>query len=283
LSVVWSSMPGTPDPVLKKWAPSWAFHAWQCLGFTENGAADKKHLVSDSPVGENSSLMRGFWVHNWDFWFPPPCLCEIQSRWTDDLCMCGSHHEAWRRRCDGVGVIFWWHCLGFNQHRYHSILQRYAIPSGLRLVGLSFVFQQDSVQKHTSRLFDQEGEWWSVASDDLASTITRPLPNWDGLGCVGPQGEGKAANKCSAYVRTPSRLLENHSKIMKLVEGMPRVCKAVIKTKVGNLKNLKYILICLTLFLVTTWFHVRYFIVLMSSLLFNNAENSKNQEKPFNE
>ena len=28
-----------------------------------------------------------------------------------------------------------------NQHCYHSILQRHAIPSGLRLVGPSFVFQ----------------------------------------------------------------------------------------------------------------------------------------------
>ena len=37
------------------------------------------------------------------------CLCETQSRWTDDLRMCGSHREAWRRRCDGVGVLCWWH------------------------------------------------------------------------------------------------------------------------------------------------------------------------------
>jgi hypothetical protein len=35
-----------------------------------------------------------------------------------------------------------------NQHSYHSILQRYAIPSGLHLVGLSFVFQQDNDQTH---------------------------------------------------------------------------------------------------------------------------------------
>ena len=35
-----------------------------------------------------------------------------------------------------------------NQHGYHSILQWYAIPSGLRLVGLSFVFQQDNDPKH---------------------------------------------------------------------------------------------------------------------------------------
>ena len=39
-----------------------------------------------------------------------------------------------------------------NQHAYHSILQRCAIPSGLRLAGLSSVFQQDNDAKHTSRL-----------------------------------------------------------------------------------------------------------------------------------
>ena len=36
-----------------------------------------------------------------------------------------------------------------NQHGYHSILQRHAIPSGLRLVGTSFNFQQDNDPKHT--------------------------------------------------------------------------------------------------------------------------------------
>jgi hypothetical protein len=35
--------------------------------------------------------------------------------------------------------------------------------------------------------------------------------NWDGLGWVGPQSEGKVTNKCSAYVGTPSRRLEKHS------------------------------------------------------------------------
>ena len=34
-----------------------------------------------------------------------------------------------------------------NQHGYHNILQRYAIPSVLRLVGLSFVLQQDNDPK----------------------------------------------------------------------------------------------------------------------------------------
>ena len=56
-----------------------------------------------------------------------------------------------------------------NQHGYHSILQRYAIPSGLGLVELSFVFQQDNDPKHLQSmygLFDQEGPW-STQSTDL--------------------------------------------------------------------------------------------------------------------
>jgi hypothetical protein len=35
-----------------------------------------------------------------------------------------------------------------NQHGYNSILQRYAIPTGLCLVGLSFGFQQDNDPTH---------------------------------------------------------------------------------------------------------------------------------------
>ena len=38
-----------------------------------------------------------------------------------------------------------------NQHGYHSILQRYAIPAGLRLVGLLFIFNRTMTQ-HSSRV-----------------------------------------------------------------------------------------------------------------------------------
>uniref|UniRef100_A0A4W5JWS3 Reverse transcriptase domain-containing protein n=1 Tax=Hucho hucho TaxID=62062 RepID=A0A4W5JWS3_9TELE len=58
--------------------------------------------------------------------------------------------------CGGGGVMVWGCFAGdtvcdlfriqgtLNQHVYYSILQRYAILSGLHLVGLSFVFQQDN-------------------------------------------------------------------------------------------------------------------------------------------
>ena len=155
-----------------------------------------------------------------------------------------------------------------NQYGYHSILQRYATPSSLRLVGQSFVFQQDNDPTHLQvvwGIYDQ-GEWWRAASDDLASTITQPQPNWDGLGLVGPQSEGKAANKCSAYGRTPSRLLEKHSRWSWL-----RECQECAK-----LSSMEEILIENT-FLVTAWFHVLFHS--LSSQLFYNVENSKIKRK----
>jgi hypothetical protein len=51
-------MPGMLVPVSQKCSAFWSFHAQQCLGFTEDGATNKKHPVSGSPVGENSLFMR---------------------------------------------------------------------------------------------------------------------------------------------------------------------------------------------------------------------------------
>ena len=114
--------------------------------------------------------------------------------------------------------VVWWCFAGdtdlfriqgtLNQHGYHSILQRYVILSGLRLVGLSFVFQQDNDPNHTSKLCKA---YLTKESDGVPFQMTWPPPNWDGLGWVGPR-KGKAAIKCSAYVRTPSRLLKKHSR-----------------------------------------------------------------------
>ena len=61
-----------------------------------------------------------WWVQNWDLWFHPPCLCATRKRWTDGLYMHGSHREAWRRRCDGVGLLCWWHGWGFIQNWRHA-------------------------------------------------------------------------------------------------------------------------------------------------------------------
>ena len=36
--------------------------------------------------------------------------------WADGFYMCGSHHAAWRRRCDVVEVLCWWHRWWFIQN-----------------------------------------------------------------------------------------------------------------------------------------------------------------------
>ncbi|CAJ0933412.1 unnamed protein product [Ranitomeya imitator] len=72
---------------------------------------------------------------------------------------------------DIVGDLFKIEAI-LNQHGYHSILQRHAIPSGLRLVGPSFIFQQDNDPKHTSRLC--KGYLTKKESDGVLHQMTRP-------------------------------------------------------------------------------------------------------------
>ena len=63
--------------------------------------------------------------------------------------------------------------------------------------------------------------------------MKRVCSRWDGLGWVGPQIEGKAANKCSSCGN--SFKMVGKAFQVKLVERMPRVCKAVSKAR--NLKK----------------------------------------------
>ena len=107
---------------------------------------------------------------------------------------CGSHREAWRR-CDGalmvtLSVIYLEFQGTLNKHGYHSILQQSAIPFGFRLVGLSFVCQQDNDPKHTFRLC--KGYLTKKESDGVLHQMTWPLqlPDlhpiemvWDELDC----------------------------------------------------------------------------------------------------
>ena len=52
-----------------------------------------------------------------DWWksvlWPDESKFEIIGSNRCDIHMCGSHHEAWRIRCDGVGMLCWWHCHWF--------------------------------------------------------------------------------------------------------------------------------------------------------------------------
>ncbi|KAL6484791.1 hypothetical protein MHYP_G00068360 [Metynnis hypsauchen] len=95
----------------------------------------------------------------------------------------------------GGGAVMVWGCFAgdtvgdlfkiegtLNQHGYHSILQRHAIPSGLRLVGRSFIFQQDNDPKHTSRLC--KGYLTKKESDGVLRQMTWPPQSPDPIEMV---------------------------------------------------------------------------------------------------
>jgi hypothetical protein len=104
----------------------------------------------------------------------------MQSRWTDDLRMYDSHREAWR--CDGallvtLSVIY----LEFKAH-LTSMATTAAIchPIWFAVSGTIICFSTRQWPQDTSRLCNgyltkKESDW------ELASTITQPQANWDGL------------------------------------------------------------------------------------------------------
>ena len=80
----------------------------------------------------------------------------------------------------------------------------------------------------------------------------------------------------SAYVGTPSRVLEKHSRWSWLRESQ-ECAKLSPRKSVATLKNLKSKIYfdLFNSFLVATWFHMSYFIGLMSSLLFYDVKINK--------
>ena len=156
-----------------------------------------------------------------------------------------------------------------NQHAYHSILQWYAIPSDLRLVALSFVFQRDN-DPHTSSLC--KGYLTNKESDGVLHQMTWPPQSPDLNPIEMAWGEldrrKHVLSICGNAFKTVGKVFQ-----VKLVERMPSLCKAVIKATGGYFEESEIYLDLFNTFLVTTWFHM-YFIVLMSSILFYNVENS---------
>ena len=83
----------------------------------------------------------GQWtLEQWNVWFSA-CVVPTVKHWGGGVMVWGCF--ARDSVCDFFRIQG-----TLNQHGYHSVLQRYAIPSGLRLVGLSFVFQQDNDPTH---------------------------------------------------------------------------------------------------------------------------------------
>ena len=126
-----------------------------------------------------------------------------------------------------------------NQHGYHSILQQHAILSGLHLVGPSFIFQQDNEPKHTSRLC--KGCLTKKESDGALSQMTWPpqSPDLNPIEMVWDEMDRRVKAKVSTSIQHLWEFLQDYWKtisgddLMKLIERIPRVCKAEIKAKGG--------------------------------------------------
>ena len=189
--------------------------------------------------------------------------------WTDEsnFMLFGSNWQVCERRCTGEslldeymvptvkhggGSMMVWGCFGGGavgelkkiegimlKTAYHNILQRYAIPTGKELVGKRFVLMQDNDPKHTAYLnknylakLEQRGDRkvmeWPSQSPDL-----NPIELlWDEL-------------DRRRHVRAPSSVSElwtvlseewraiSAEYLDKLLNRMPRICKAVIAVRGG--------------------------------------------------
>ena len=167
-------------------------------------------------------------VNGWTLhaWFPPWSMEEEVWWWWG--CFAG----------DTVGDLFKIEGI-LNQHGYHSILQRHAIPSGLRLVGPAFIFQQDNDPKHTSRLC--KGYLTKKESDGVLRQMTWPpqSPDLNPIEMVWGELDRRVKAKGPTSAKHLWELLQDCWKtisgdyLLKLIKRMPRVCEAVIKAKGG--------------------------------------------------
>ena len=171
-----------------------------------------------------------WWVQIGDFWFQPLYLvrCRVGD-WMISACVVPTMKHG------GGGVMVWGCFVGdtvcdfriqgtLNQHGYHSHLLCSAIPSGLRLVLLSFIFQQDNDPKHTSRLC--KGYLTKKQSDGVLHQMTWPpqSPDLNPIEMV--------------WDEMDSRVKEKHSRCSWLRECQ-ECAKLSSRQRVATLRNLK--------------------------------------------
>lgn len=150
----------------------------------------------------------------------------------------------------GGGSVMVWGCFAadkvgdlhkvqgiLNQHGYHSILQRHALPSGRRLVGANFVLQQDNDPKHTSKLCKaylakkEDAGVLSVMTWPAQSPDLNPIELlWDELDRRVRAMRPVNVNQLWEYLNQAWNDIPA-SCCQKLVARMPRLCRAVIKAK----------------------------------------------------
>lgn len=158
----------------------------------------------------------------------------------------------------GGGSVMIWGCFGGNsvgdlikidtimdKKLYHKILQFNAFPSGKKIIGRNFVFQQDNDPKHTSKYCkdyiikkEQRRELqfmdWPAQSPDC-----NPIELlWDHLDMKIRETHITSAKHLWTVLNDSWKMISSET-LLKLQERMPRVCAAVIKAKGGYFEESK--------------------------------------------
>ena len=158
----------------------------------------------------------------------------------------------------GGGSVMVWGCFAgnevgdliqvegiLNKEGYLNILKKHAVPSGKRLVGRGFVFQQDNDPKHSSKLCkgylenrkkrkDLKVMLWPAQSPDL-----NPIELlWDELHREVRKLLSKNTRELMENLKLCWRRISPET-LRKLINRMPRVCKAVLKAKGGYFEESK--------------------------------------------
>ncbi|XP_073531794.1 mRNA-capping enzyme isoform X3 [Phyllobates terribilis] len=228
--------------------------SWKADGTRQDGVQNGKIAARKPLLRTGNKQKRLVWAKEHKEW----TLDQWKSvLWSDEsqFEIFGSNHRVFVRRRKGErmdstclvptvkhggGGVMVWGCFAgdtvgdllkiegiLNQHGYHSILQRHAIPSGLRLVGPSFIFQQDNDPKYTSRLCKGYLTW------PPQSPYLNPIE------MVWCELDRRVKAKGPTSAKHLWELLQDCWKtisgdyLLKLIKKMPRVCKAVIKAKGG--------------------------------------------------
>lgn len=158
----------------------------------------------------------------------------------------------------GGGSVMVWGCFGgsavgdlvriegiLKKEDYKNILENSAVPSGIRLIGPGFIFQQDNDPKHTSKLcqsFLKEKEQQQVLK---IMTWPPQSPDLNPIELLWDQLDRQVRKCCPTSQEDLWRKLQDEWKkitqttLEKLVARLPKLCEAVIKTKGGHIDESK--------------------------------------------